>query len=227
MQAFKTMFSNWISSVIKWLQLTLLKRQQWSAHSCSWMEKRMKTWKRLSLIKRSAAWGRLHDLGTLRRKKRSFDSTSSLYFLAVGLTSISTRKGPPFGAVKAGQAREKPTQNKQHHIRVVHMFSAPMNVTVSENKIVSILVALVFCTALTYFHYFLIVLNFFFSLLWICGIMLGRNTNLSLVQQTLLIPQLPQPGCFIFVTGSAWHQLVLTQKNKPHGQHRHSLAKLQ
>lgn len=87
----------------------------------------------------------------------------------------------------------------------------------SENKAVSILVALVFRTALIYFRYLPIILNFFFSLVWICGIMLGRNTNFPLVQQILLVPQLPQSSFFIFFTVSEWHQLVLTQKSNPMG----------
>lgn len=87
----------------------------------------------------------------------------------------------------------------------------------SENKAVSILVALVFRTALVYFRYLPIVLNFFFSLVWVCRIMLGRNTNLPLVQQILLVPQLPQSSFFIFVTVSEWCQLVLTQKSNPMG----------
>lgn len=92
-----------------------------------------------------------------------------------------------------------------------------MTVTMSENKAVSILVALVFRTALVYFRYLPIVLNFFFSLVWICRIMLGRNTNLPLVQQILLVPQLPQSSFFNFFTVSEWCQLVLTQKSNPMG----------
>lgn len=103
------------------------------------------------------------------------------------------------------------------------MLSESMNVTMSDNNIVSILVALVFCTALTYFHCLLIVLNFFFFLVWICGIMLGRNTNFSLAQQTLLVPQLPQSSCFIFFAVSEWHQLLLTQRKNPMGRNTTAL----
>ena len=116
-----------------------------------------------------------------------------------------------------GQGKANSKQPEWH--MAAHVLGALMTVTMSENKIFSILIAVAFCTALVYFHYLLfsIVLNFFFSLVQICGIMLGRNTNLPLVQQTLLVPQLPQSNCFICFIVSEWHQLVPTQKNNPMG----------
>lgn len=66
--------------------------------------------------------------------------------------------------MKAGLARAKPIQDSLNHTRATHGLGALMTVTMSENKAVSILVALVFHTALVYFRYLPIVLNFFFSL---------------------------------------------------------------
>lgn len=80
-------------------------------------------------------------------------------------------------------------------------------------------------TAVVHFHYLLIVLKFFLFLVWICGIMLGRNTNLSSVQQNVSVSQLPQATCFVFFPVCEWHLLVLTQKNSPVGST--SLAKPQ
>lgn len=105
-------------------------------------------------------------------------------------------------------------QNSLIHIRTVHRLYALMILMTSESKTVSILVALMLQTAIVYFHY---LLKFFLSLVWICGIMLGRNTNLSLVRQNVLVPQLPQAARFIFLVVCKWHQLVLTQKNSPVG----------
>lgn len=115
--------------------------------------------------------------------------------------------------MKGGLAREKHIQNCLNHIRTALGLSALMTLTMSGRKIASILVALLLYTALVYFHSLPVVLKFF-SIVWICRKTLGRNTNLPLVQQTLLVPQLSQSSCIIFFTVSEWHQLVLMQKTK-------------